>query len=161
VTELRWGSHTDEGRVRDLNEDSFVADDSLFAVADGMGGHAAGEVASAVAIETLQANAGQTADTIVEAIRLANRAVIERAAGDPSMRGMGTTLSVVALIPAADGGDSDEIVVANVGDSRVYRLHDGELEQLTDDHSLVGDLVGEGRITPAEALVHPNRIIVT
>jgi protein phosphatase len=161
VTELRWGSATDEGRVREINEDSFLADDSLWAVADGMGGHAAGEVASAIAVQTLREHAGPSADEIVEAMRLANRAVVEQAGRDPSMRGMGTTLSVVALVPGGDDGASDEIVVANVGDSRVYRLHDGELEQLTDDHSLVGDLVRAGRITPAEARVHPNRNIVT
>jgi protein phosphatase len=158
VTELRWGSATDEGRIRDINEDSFIADDALWAVADGMGGHAAGEVASALAVQTLREHAGDSPDTIVEAMRLANRAVVEQADRDPAMRGMGTTLSVVALLQGEDG---DEIVVANVGDSRVYRLHDGELEQLTDDHSLVGDLLRAGRITPAEARVHPNRNIVT
>ena len=158
MTQLRWGSCTDEGRVREINEDSLLVAHPLFAVADGMGGHAAGEVASAIAIETLQANAGTTPEAIVEAIRLANRAVIERANREPEMRGMGTTLSVVAVVPT-DGGE--QIVVANVGDSRVYRVHDGELEQLTDDHSLVGDLVREGRLTPQEARVHPNRNIVT
>lgn len=152
---LQVGSATDTGRVRDLNEDSLLVTDRLFAVADGMGGHAAGEVASLIAVETLKANAGATPDSIVEAIQQANRAVRSRSEEDPETRGMGTTLSVVAL------GDDDEIVVANVGDSRVYRLHQGELEQVSVDHSLVQDLVDEGRISAAEARVHPNRNVVT
>jgi protein phosphatase len=151
---LRWGGATDTGRVRDLNEDSMLVTDRLFAVADGMGGHAAGEVASLIAIETLKANAGATTDELVEAIRLANAAVLTRSHEDAATRGMGTTLSVVGLV-------GDEILVANVGDSRVYRLHLGELEQLSEDHSLVQDLVREGRISPAEARVHPNRNVVT
>src|SRR5688500_12906221 len=123
-----------------------------------MGGHAAGEVASAIAIEALKANVGTTPEEMVQAIRAANRAVIDRADRNPEMRGMATTLSGVTLVPTEEG---ESFIVANVGDSRVYRLHDGEIEQLTDDHSLVGDLAREGQISPAEARVHPNRNIVT
>jgi PPM family protein phosphatase len=155
---LRWGSATDTGRVRELNEDSMLVGDRVFAVADGMGGHAAGEVASLIAIETLRANADASTESVVDAIRQANRAVLTRSEEDVSTRGMGTTLSVVALVTTDHG---EEIVVANVGDSRVYRLHQGELEQLSEDHSLVQDLVREGRISPAEARVHPNRNVVT
>ena len=153
--ELRWGSATDTGRVRDLNEDSLLVTDRLFAVADGMGGHAAGEVASLIAVETLRAADGDSREAVVDAVRQANAAVFARSESDAATRGMGTTLSVVALI-----GD-EAIVVANVGDSRVYRLQQGELEQLSEDHSLVQDLVREGRISAAEARVHPNRNVVT
>jgi serine/threonine protein phosphatase PrpC len=157
---LRVGSATDTGRVRDLNEDSLLVTERLFAVADGMGGHAAGEVASLIAVETLKATADATPESIVEAVRAANRAVRSRSEEDPDTRGMGTTLSVVGLVPG-EGGGREEIVVANVGDSRVYRLHQGELEQVSEDHSLVQDLVREGRLTAAEARVHPNRNVVT
>lgn len=155
---VRWGSWTDTGRLRELNEDSVLVTDTLWAVADGMGGHAAGEVASLIAVEALRANATPTVNGIVDAIRHANRSILEAAAADPAKYGMGTTMSALALVT---GDDGEELVVANVGDSRVYRLRQGELEQVSEDHSLVEDLVREGRISPAEARVHPNRNIVT
>jgi len=155
---LQSASATDTGRARDINEDSLLVESNLFAVADGMGGHAAGEVASRIALEVLKARFEPSVDGIVAAIKAANREVLERGEAEPSWRGMGTTLSVVALVPSEDG---EEVLVANVGDSRVYRTHDGDFEQLSEDHSLVQDFVREGRISPAEARVHPNRNVVT
>ena len=151
---LRWGAASDTGLVRPQNEDAAVAEEGLFAVADGMGGHAAGEVASRVAIEVLRSHAGEG---LTAAVKLANQAVLERASEDPKLRGMGTTLC--AMTPTADADHQVEIV--NVGDSRVYLLRDGELSQVTEDHSYVADLERQGRITAAEARVHPQRNIVT
>ena len=162
MTALRHGSATHTGVVRTINQDANLVEEPLFAVADGMGGHAAGEVASQVAVDSLRLNAEPTAEGLVHAIRVANRAVWEKAATEPSMRGMGTTLCAIALVPAAPGAeDGDTVVVANVGDSRVYLFHDGELEQITDDHSLVEDLVREGRLSAEEAKSHPQRNVVT
>lgn len=161
MTTLRWGSASDTGRVRTVNQDSSLEADPIFAVADGMGGHAAGEVASQVAVEALRDNATATHDGLVEGIRLANRAVIDRADDDPELRGMGTTLCAIALVgPDEDDGD-ERIVVANVGDSRVYLLQDGELLQVTEDHSLVEEMVRQGRLSPDEARNHPQKNIVT
>ena len=151
---FEWGAASDAGRVRPANEDAAVAEEGLFAVADGMGGHAAGEIASRVAVEALRSNAG---DGLVEAVRLANRAVLDKAAEDPALRGMGTTVCALALVE----GDPPQVLVVNVGDSRAYLLRDGELQQLTDDHNLVAELEREGRITHEEALVHPQRNIIT
>src|SRR3954469_10277085 len=155
---LRSASATDTGRAREINEDSLLVESNLFAVADGMGGHAAGEVASRIALEVLKARFEPSVDGIVQAIKAANREVSTRGDAEPSWRGMGTTLSVVALVPD-DGGE--QVLVANVGDSRGDRTHDGSFEQLSEDHSLVQDFVREGRISPAEARVHPNRNVVT
>src|SRR5262245_23454466 len=134
MAELRWGAATDTGRVRTANEDSLVAVATVFAVADGMGGHAAGEVASSVALEALQANLAQplTMAKVVEAVRNANEAVFRRSLAEPTARGMGTTLTLIA--PATGDDDRDHLVVANVGDSRGYLFADGELRQLTRDH---------------------------
>ena len=160
MTVLRHGAVTHTGMVRTVNQDTNLVAEPLFAVADGMGGHAAGEVASRVAVDVLRDNARPTAEGLVQAIRIANRAVWEKSEAEPSMRGMGTTLCAVVLVPGADGAD-DVVVVANVGDSRVYVHHDGALEQITEDHSLVEDLVREGRLTPQEAKHHPQRNVVT
>lgn len=153
---LRYGAATDPGVVRSVNEDSFVARDGLYAVADGMGGHVSGEVASEVAVEALQAG---DYEGLIEGVRMANRAVWQKARDDASLRGMGTTMCAIALITDAEG--NEVLQVANVGDSRAYRFRQNELEQLTEDHSLVEELVREGRITPEEAKVHPQRNIVT
>jgi serine/threonine protein phosphatase PrpC len=163
VTRLNWGAATDVGRVRTNNEDSLLIEPPLFAVADGMGGAAAGEVASAIAVATLKAafagdNEGPDRDHLAEAVRHANEAIFARAREDPALRGMGTTLTAVALVEEA--GD-DVLAVVNVGDSRAYRLRDGELEQITDDHSLVEEMVRIGRLSADEAAVHPQRHIVT
>jgi PPM family protein phosphatase len=160
-TALRWGGATHVGRVRSTNDDNYMARDDvgLWAVADGMGGHRGGDVASAIACEAIgRSFADHTVDGLVEAIEQANQAVYETAAGDPDLTGMGTTMVALAVVDE----DGDEVLaVANVGDSRVYRYSVGELEQLTDDHSLVADLVREGSLSPEEAAVHPQRNIVT
>mgnify|MGYP006286699829 CR=1 FL=1 len=159
MTRLAWGSATDTGRVRQANEDSLLTVDGLYAVADGMGGHQAGEVASRVALETLAAgfDAAST-EVLVAAVEQANTALVDRAATDPGLAGMGTTLCAMALV---DVHDRDAIAVVNVGDSRLYLLSDGELHQITEDHSLVATLQRQGRITADEAAVHPQRNILT
>jgi protein phosphatase len=147
---------TDVGRVRAANEDAFVIDDDsgVFAVADGMGGHQAGEVASATAIEALQSGLGE-GRPIDEAIVDANAAVVERASGDPALRGMGTTLTAAVL------GDDQVLVIGHVGDSRAYLLRDGAFDQLTVDHSVVAELVAAGQLTEAEAEIDPRRAMIT
>jgi protein phosphatase len=150
------GFRTDVGRVRDGNEDSYVVDErlALFAVADGMGGHRGGEVASATAVEALRA-AVASGRSIDAAVKAANTAVLERASRDSELTGMGTTMTAVV----AFGGAA--LLVAHVGDSRAYLLRDGHLERRTEDHSLVEELVREGRLTPEQAESHPQRAIVT
>lgn len=150
------GSSTHPGQVRDNNEDSFLVDErlALFAVADGLGGHQAGEIASRDALEAIRAAIAGGAP-LNEAILAANRSVYERAAADEALRGMATT--VTAVVPA--GGAA--VLIGQVGDSRAYLLREGELHRLTEDHSLVEELVREGRITPEQAAVHPQRAIIT
>lgn len=148
---------TNTGQLREINEDSFLVDNHqrLFAVADGMGGHQAGEVASATAVEALRA-AIASGRAINDAISDANVAVFEKAVDDPGLEGMGTTMT--ALVAPSFG---DQLLIGHVGDSRGYLLRDGELSRLTDDHSLVEELVREGRLTPEQAEVHPQRAIIT
>ncbi|MSX33465.1 MAG: Stp1/IreP family PP2C-type Ser/Thr phosphatase [Actinobacteria bacterium] len=159
VTRFAWGAASDTGRVRQANEDSFLVVDGLFAVADGMGGHQAGEVASHLALESLQS--GFTAagtDVLVRSVEDANRILVERSTADPELAGMGTTLVAMALVEASG---RDAIGVVNVGDSRLYLLSDGNLAQITEDHSLVATMERQGRLTAAEAAVHPQRNILT
>jgi protein phosphatase len=159
VTQLRAGGATDTGLVRDHNEDNYLADERLFAVADGVGGHKAGEVASQTAVDTLQREFREpTTDGLIDAVKTANRTVWDLAESNPDQRGMGTTLTAVALV---DEGGEERLAVVNVGDSRAYLLQQGALEQLTEDHSLVEQLVREGQLTPEEAQVHPQRSIIT
>ncbi len=161
MAELRWGAATDPGRVRKANEDGVLVAPGVFAVADGMGGHAAGEVASAVALQTVEARLDPkvaTMASVTDVVRAANEAVHRRSLQDPATRGMGTTLTLIA--PAA-GGDGDRLVLANVGDSRAYLLADGELRQLTRDHSYVEEMLAAGQITAEEARKHPHRHVVT
>jgi serine/threonine protein phosphatase PrpC len=150
------GHATDQGLVRDNNEDAFLVDGdhALYAVADGMGGHRGGEVASRTAIEAIRA-AFASGAAIDAAIEQANTAVITRAAGNDDLLGMGTTLTAVTVSGPA------QLLFGHVGDSRAYVMHDGELRRVTDDHSLVEDLVREGRLTPEQAEVHPQKAIVT
>jgi PPM family protein phosphatase len=158
---LRWGGATDVGRVRSTNQDSYLARDDvgIWAVADGMGGHRGGEVASQIACEALgRSFTDRTVDGLIDAIGAANAAVFQAGAGDPELTGMGTTIVGLAVIDETDG---EQLAIANVGDSRVYRFSVGELDQLTDDHSLVADMVREGSLSPEEAAVHPQRNIVT
>src|SRR5262245_14759499 len=146
---------TDPGRRRRRNEDAYVVQPPLFAVADGMGGAQAGEIASRIAASALRdsdADAGEEA--IVALIQEANRRVYEAAASDDARAGMGTTMTA-ALVEA------DTVRIGHVGDSRAYRVRDGALEQLTDDHSLVAELVRSGRLSPEEADVHPQRSVIT
>jgi protein phosphatase len=154
------GAATDVGRVRERNEDGFLTLEPLFAVADGMGGHRGGAVASQVALEVLSQMKGDSmtgdgaADGLAEMLIQANEAVLERASGEPRLSGMGTTLTAAVVQPG-------RIHLAHVGDSRAYLLRDGTLRQLTEDHSLVQRMVNEGKLTPEEAEVHPHRSVLT
>jgi protein phosphatase len=153
------GFATDTGRVRSMNEDSFVVTDRVFAVADGMGGHLAGEVASAMAADGLRHLMDPcSTDDAVNAVIAANHAILDLSRNDPSHRGMGTTLTGVVAVRV---DDNTRLAVINVGDSRTYRLRAGKLEQVSIDHSYVQELVNAGYITEAEARVHPQRNIVT
>jgi protein phosphatase len=162
VTAVRTGAVTDVGRVRTNNEDQMLVAQSLFAVADGMGGHAAGEVASQVAVETLKEEfeKNPTAAGLVEATRAANASVLRRAEQDAATRGMGTTVCAAALVPN-DEGTADTLVIVNVGDSRAYLLRDGELSQITEDHSVADELQRAGQLTEEQAAVDRRRHVLT
>jgi PPM family protein phosphatase len=154
---IEQAGRTDVGRQRSANEDSLVVRPPLFAVADGMGGAKAGEVASAVAVDAVegaQESSEPTEAQLANIVRDANRRIYDLAVADESRRGMGTTLTLAKL-------HGDEVSVAHVGDSRAYRLRGGELEQLTRDHSLVAELERSGQITPEAAEHHPQRSIIT
>ena len=160
---LVWGAESDVGRIRQQNEDSFIADPRLFVVADGMGGHNAGEVASAIAVRTMLDAAGDgftDHETFVAAVRAANAAIHDAADGLSEQRGMGTTLTAVAPLRLG-AGEPPALSITNVGDSRTYVFRDGELRQLSVDHSYVQELLSEGLVTAEEARVHPRRNIVT
>ncbi len=161
MTALRTGAVTDVGRVRTNNEDQMLVTEALFAVADGMGGHAAGEVAALVAVDTLRDEFAKnaTAEGLVDAVRAANAKVIERAEADPETRGMGTTVCAAALVPN-DAGE-DTLVIVNVGDSRAYLLRDGELSQITEDHSVADELMRAGQMTEEQAAVDRRRHVLT
>jgi protein phosphatase len=156
VTVGRSAALTDTGRKRRRNEDSFISEPPLFAIADGMGGAQAGEVASRLAADALREHevGGTAEERLVALVQEANRRVYERQATDQSASGMGTTVTV-ALI------EGDEVVLGHVGDSRAYRFRDGDLQQLTEDHSLVQELLKDGRLTPEEARVHPQQAVIT
>ncbi len=148
---------SDVGRQRSANEDSLVLLPPFFAVADGMGGARAGEVASAIAAEAIERapEEGEAAEAqLTRLLREANRRIYDRAVSDESLRGMGTTLTAAKV-------HGDEVSLGHVGDSRGYRLRDGELEQITRDHSLVAELQRSGQITPEAAETHPQRSIIT
>ena len=149
---------TDPGRRRRRNEDAYVAVPPLFAIADGMGGAQAGEVASGLAAAVLEEATGEDRgeERVAALIQEANRRVFQRSNEDAATSGMGTTMTV-ALV---DNTDST-IAFGHVGDSRAYRIRGGELVQLTDDHSLVGELVRSGRLSPEEAESHPQRSVIT
>jgi serine/threonine protein phosphatase PrpC len=148
---VRVGARSDIGRARERNEDSYLVREPLFAVADGMGGARGGDVASSLALEILE---GDGVTSLVETIKQANQRVLERAESDRDLRGMGTTLTAVITEDA-------KAHVAHVGDSRAYLLRDGNLQQLTEDHTLVQRMVREGRITEEEARRHPQRSVIT
>jgi PPM family protein phosphatase len=151
------GFATHPGRKRRHNEDSYVVEPPMFAVADGMGGAKAGEVASGLAAAALReadTDGRSGEERVTELIQEANRRVFRRANEDRDASGMGTTMTV-ALVE--DGG----VVFGHVGDSRAYLIREGSIEQLTDDHSLVAELVRSGRLTPEEAEAHPQRSVIT
>ena len=160
---LRWGSATHEGQLRAQNEDHAHAGEGLFVVADGMGGHLAGEVASEMAVDRLNERLPMTTanslDDVVDAISQANTEIYNGSIDDPDRAGMGTTITAIAVV--SDPHDGEAFAVANVGDSRSYVLRHGRLRQLTIDHSFVQELVAEGAITRDEARTHPRRNIVT
>ncbi|MDI6843262.1 MAG: Stp1/IreP family PP2C-type Ser/Thr phosphatase [Anaerosomatales bacterium] len=151
-----YAGASDTGLVRPSNEDAYLMEPPLFAVADGLGGHQAGEVASTVAMETLFAHAPKRAEAkgLARAVRAANAAVIEAAEQGRGREGMGTTLTAAMV-------EGTRIAVAHVGDSRAYLLSRGELAQLTQDHSLVADMVRSGTLSPEAARQHPNRSVIT
>lgn len=153
---LAWGSRSDVGLLREHNEDSFLVRPPLFAVCDGMGGHAAGEVASSIAVHTLAEQAPERADSALlgAAVEAANMAVIEGPAHGRGREGMGCTATACVV-------EGDKMAVAHVGDSRLYLLHKGTLVRVTHDHSFVEELVDAGEITADEARVHPSRSVIT
>jgi len=160
---VNWGAATDTGTLRVQNEDSFLAEDGMFVVADGMGGHNAGEVASAMAIKMLgdAQKAGVTdANQLSEVIKQINKAIFQASADQTDQRGMGTTLTALALTPSNRNSEVS-VSVANIGDSRTYLLRNGEFRQVSVDHSYVQELVSEGLITKEEARTHARRNIVT
>jgi PPM family protein phosphatase len=149
---------TDAGRKRRRNEDAYVVEPPLFVVADGMGGAQAGEVASRLAAAAFrdfhEADDLDPEERVVAIIREANRRIYERARADREASGMGTTVTAALVV-------GDRVAVGHVGDSRAYRIRSGRLEQLTEDHSLVADLVRSGRLTAEEADTHPQRSVIT
>ncbi len=159
---LAWGASTDAGRVRGGNEDAFVAEPMIFGVADGMGGHQAGEVASAIAASTLRdrlAGGANTVDVAVAAVVEANAAIFQGAHNNAEQRGMGTTLTALAVLTTE--GQPARFALLNVGDSRTYLVRNGRLRRVSIDHSYVQELVSTGHITELEARNHPRRNIVT
>ncbi len=155
---LRYALRSDVGLLREGNEDSAYAGPHLLAIADGMGGHAAGEVASAVAISAiapLDKDMADSAmlDSLAEAVAAASSSLHEISVADPSVEGMGTTLTALLWSGA-------RIAMCHIGDSRAYLLRQGDLQQITRDHTLVQSLVDEGRLSPAAAAVHPHRSLI-
>jgi protein phosphatase len=148
---------TDTGRKRRRNEDAYVSEPPLFAIADGMGGAQAGEVASKLAAAAVRESASRAPageERIFELIQEANRRVYDRSSSDPNTSGMGTTMTV-ALV------EDDHVAFGHVGDSRAYLIRDGLMEQLTEDHSLVNELMKTGKLSPQEAEIHPQRSVIT
>lgn len=153
---LMWGARSDVGCVRNHNEDSYLVASPLFCVCDGMGGHAAGEVASAIAVETIAKTGPKTANAaqLGAAVEAANAAIIEAAVNGVGRPGMGCTATAAVI-------EGTTLAIAHVGDSRAYLLHEGTLIRVTRDHSYVEELVDAGEITADEARVHPNRSVIT
>jgi serine/threonine protein phosphatase PrpC len=157
TTVSSYAGRTDTGRRRRRNEDAFVLAPPLFAVADGMGGAQAGEVASKLAAAALEdTDPGRLTgpERVASLIQEANRRVHERSSSDPSTSGMGTTMTV-ALV------EDDGVVIGHVGDSRAYLVRNGRIEQITEDHSLVNELLKSGKLSAQEAEVHPQRSVIT
>ena len=160
MTLLRSGASSDVGRRRSVNQDAVLTTPTLFVVADGMGGHAAGDIAATMAVGTFEA-AGErlgTESSFAGAIGEANAAIYQASLDDPALAGMGTTLVAACLL---GGGGGDRLVVMNVGDSRAYRFRSGALIQITEDHSMVAEMVRRGELTAEEALTHQQRHVIT
>jgi serine/threonine protein phosphatase PrpC len=154
---MKIGAKTDKGKVREQNEDAYGYHDNLFVLADGMGGHCAGEVASAIAVQTILATdftVNSPYETLKEAVYRANQAILNAVEQNPSQYGMGTTIAVLYFY-------ENQAYFTHIGDSRIYRYSNGSLLQLTGDHSLVAELVKSGSLTEAEAKNHPQRNILT
>jgi PPM family protein phosphatase len=151
---IEVGAATDIGRVREVNEDSYLVEAPLFAIADGMGGHRGGDVASSLALETVEARFLDGDGSLADQVREANRAVHDRSQADRAVSGMGTTLTAVIVEDATAR-------LAHVGDSRAYLLRAGDLRQITSDHTLVARMVKAGEISAEEAAVHPHRNVIT
>ena len=160
---MRWAQVTDTGLIRALNEDSLCVstDIGLFAVADGMGGHRAGEIASGMTLQLLERELGKRLkegakpeNALIDSIKEANRTIFELSGQNPEYTGMGTTVTACLK-------QGEEIFVAQVGDSRAYFLRDDEIIRLTEDHSLVQELVKNGGITEEQAFAHPQRNVLT
>jgi protein phosphatase len=152
-----YAGATDTGRKRRRNEDSYVIAPPLFAVADGMGGAQAGEIASrlaAAALEDTDPGTLSGEERVMTLIQEANRRVYERSNEDPNASGMGTTITV-ALV------EDEGVTIGHVGDSRAYRYREGSIEQITEDHSLVNELMKSGKLSPEEAETHPQRSVIT
>jgi serine/threonine protein phosphatase PrpC len=154
---VQIGVRSDVGLAREVNEDAYLIDDPLFVVADGMGGHVAGDVASSTAVAVIAdeftiADAGNP-DSLISMLRRANSVIWQKAQSDPALRGMGTTCTLLAI-------HDSQAHLAHVGDSRAYLLRAGELSQLTEDHTLVGRMVREGRLSKEQAEHHPQRNII-
>jgi len=148
------GAATDIGQVREGNEDSYLIVEPLYAVADGMGGHRGGEVASSLALETVHGMFERREGSLAEQVAEANRAVFDRSQHDRKVSGMGTTLTAAQI-------DGNRVHLVHVGDSRAYLLHGGQLMQITEDHTLVHRMVLEGEISEEEAETHPHRSVLT
>jgi PPM family protein phosphatase len=155
---VRYSVRSDIGLEREDNEDSAYAGPRLLAIADGMGGHVGGEVASAAVIEAIrpldtQVPAGELLDALDHAVRRANTALLDIVKADPSLRGMGTTLTALLW-------SGSQLGLVHIGDSRAYLMRDDEVFQITHDHTLVQSLLDEGRITPEEVASHPQRSLI-
>ncbi len=157
---MRSGVVSDIGKIRKTNEDGYLINKPVYAVADGMGGHSAGEVASAIALETIKKSLKklpaeeEIPQLLAESIQEANAAVFHRSTTEAEQRGMGTTLTVAVFL-------KDKFYIGHIGDSRAYLLRDDKLVQLTEDHSLVAQMVKEGAISPQQAEIHPQRSVLT
>ena len=167
MSELKYGFQSDIGKLRENNEDGYLASGNLFAVADGMGGQVGGEVASRLALETLAEDMtrelprvkSRLTPLLKKSFSRANRLILEKSLKETNLRGMGTTLT--ALVVSENKTEEKMAYVAHIGDSRAYLLRTGKFTQLTEDHSVVAQMVREGKLSPEEAEVHPLKSVLT